>query len=57
MFTLTHDDKILLGKLVDAYYMANLSDANPDGIRQLNTNHKGSSNAEKYYSRLCTFRR
>ena len=31
MFTLTHDDKILLGKLVDAYYMANLSDANPDG--------------------------
>ena len=57
MFTLTHDDKILLGKLVDAYYMANLSDPNPDGIRQLNTNHKGSSNAEKYYSRLCTFRR
>ena len=31
MFTITHDDKILLGKLVDAYYMANLSDAKPDG--------------------------
>ena len=31
MFTLTHDDKILLSKLVDAYYMANLSDADPDG--------------------------
>ena len=26
-----HDDKILLGKLVDAYYMANLSDAKTDG--------------------------
>ena len=31
MFTVTHDDKILLGKLVDAYYMANLSDAEADG--------------------------
>ena len=31
MFIITYDDKILLGKLVDAYYMANLSDANPDG--------------------------
>jgi hypothetical protein len=31
MFTISHDDKILLGKLVDAYYMANLSDAEADG--------------------------
>ena len=31
MFIITYDDKILLGKVVDAYYMANLSDANPDG--------------------------
>ena len=31
MFKITHDDKILLGKLVDAYYMANLSDAKTDG--------------------------
>ena len=31
MFKITYDDKILLGKLVDAYYMANLSDAKPDG--------------------------
>lgn len=31
MFKITHDDKILLGKLVDAYYMANLSDAEADG--------------------------
>ena len=31
MFKITYDDKILLGKLVDAYYMANLSDAEADG--------------------------
>jgi|TARA_R100001460_G_scaffold47357_1_gene85087 hypothetical protein len=31
MFTISYHEKILLGKLVDAYYMANLSDAQPDG--------------------------
>tara|TARA_R100001480_G_scaffold38366_2_gene51170 strand:- start:777 stop:1082 length:306 start_codon:yes stop_codon:yes gene_type:complete len=31
MFKITYHEKILLGKLVDAYYMANLSDAQPDG--------------------------
>ena len=31
MFLITYHEKILLGKLVDAYYMANLSDAEPDG--------------------------
>ena len=31
MFIITYDDKILLAKLVDAYYMANLSDAKTDG--------------------------
>ena len=31
MFIITNSDKILLAKLVDAYYMANLSDAKTDG--------------------------
>lgn len=31
MFLITYHEKVLLGKLVDAYYLANLSDAKPDG--------------------------
>jgi len=31
MFLVTYHEKILLGKLVDAYQLANLSDAEPDG--------------------------
>ena len=31
MFTISYHEKVLLAKLVDAYQLANLSDAQPDG--------------------------